>query len=227
MLQGLFITGTDTGIGKTEVGAQIVAGLQRHGIRVTARKPVESGCDMVGGELQPADALRYREALDNRVTLERICPFRFEAAVAPPLAARMAGSRLTIDDLIAACGNTQDQLTIVEGAGGFYSPLAEQALNADLASALAYPVLLVAADQLGCINHVLLTLEAIQRRGLETLAIILNAHAPATTVTGNISMLRALQPHQVIPLGHSEALDVATLFSLAGHPLESLHHRVG
>ena len=227
MLKGVFITGTDTGVGKTLVGTQIITSLRQRGVAVSACKPVESGCKLVYGELRPADALRYHRALAGTVPLQQICPFRFEAAVAPPLAARMAGTQLTLDELVIACGSSDENLTLIEGAGGFYSPLAEQALNADLANLLSYPLVLVAANRLGCINHVLLTLEAIQHRGLEVLAIVLNDSDPALALAENLAQLRSLQSRPVIHLGYNAPLDVGALFSLAGHPLESLHHGVG
>lgn len=227
MLKGLFVTGTDTGVGKTEVGTQIAAKLWQHGIAVTARKPVESGCARTSNGLSPADASRYQQALDNSLSLEKICPYRFEAALAPPVAARQQGVNLTLSMLIQACSNTEEALNIVEGAGGFYSPLATHSLNADLAAALGYPVIVVAANRLGCINHVLLTLAAIAHRGLETLAIIVNETDPRQSINSNGPLLRELQPLPVIDLGYNDQLDIHQLFSLFGHPLKSLYHRVG
>ncbi len=226
MLKGLFITGTDTGVGKTEIGAQMVAQLWQHGIAVTARKPVESGCVPTADGLRPADAWRYRQALDDSIPLEQICSYRFEAPIAPLVAAREQGTELTLDRLIMACDNKVDTLTIVEGAGGFYSPLAEQALNADLAAALGYPVILVAANRLGCINHVLLTLAAIAQHGLETLAIVLNETEQGRGISSNASLLRELQSRPVISLGYGGKLNASELLLLSGHPLESLDHRV-
>ncbi len=226
MLDGIFITGTDTGVGKTYVGSRIVAGLKAHGIAVTARKPVESGCERDGDRLLPADAMAYAEALGDPSALERICPFRFEAALAPPSAARRAGVRLRMQDLVTACDHNNG-LLVVEGAGGFYSPLAEDGLNADLASTLGLPVLLVAANRLGCINHVLLTLEAVGRRGLTPLGIVLTTPRPEMALADNPTALRQWQPLPVVTLEHDAPLDTSALFSLLGHPLERLDHRIG
>ena len=227
MHEGIFITGTDTGVGKTEVGTRIAAGLVAADIPVTARKPVESGCERVDGELRPADAARYFAALAGDTLLETICPFRLAAALAPPIAARREGIALTLEELIDVARPDPERFTIVEGAGGFLSPIAEDGLNADLASALGLPVLLVAADRLGCINHVLLTLEAITNRNLNVAGIILSEVDPALSLPDNLSGLRQWQPHPVMPLRYGETLDVSALFSLLGHPLESLHHRIG
>jgi len=227
MHKGIFITGTDTGVGKTEVGVQIAASLTAASIPVTARKPVESGCTIVTGQLRPADAARYFAALTGGTPLDSICTFRLAAALAPPIAAQRESIALTLEQLIDAARPDPDRFTIVEGAGGFLSPIAENALNADLATALGLPVLLVAADRLGCINHVLLTLEAIANRNLNVAGVVLSEVDPALSLPDNLPGLRRWQPHPVTPLPHGEKLDVITLFSLLGHPLESLYHRIG
>jgi dethiobiotin synthetase len=177
-MQGLFITGTDTGIGKTWVGAQLSQWLTKNNIDTAPRKPAESGCRLSNGKLMPADAMQYFQAINQRESLEIICPYRFPLAAAPDQAALHSGQHLSLEMLIKACRCKADQFLLVEGAGGFYSPIAEQALNADLAQALSLPVLVVAADRLGCQNHVLLTLEAIAQRGLKTAAVILNQTSP-------------------------------------------------
>ncbi|MEF8834014.1 MAG: dethiobiotin synthase, partial [Halofilum sp. (in: g-proteobacteria)] len=112
-------------------------------------------------------------------TLETVTPMRLAHALSPERAAHLEGMQLTLHDLIAAAriGDAAD-FFVVEGAGGFLSPLASDALNADLAVALGLPVLVVAADRLGSINHTLLTVEAIERRGLRLAGIVLNALEP-------------------------------------------------
>lgn len=175
-MRGVFITGTDTGVGKTEVGRRLVAALLGRGERVRVRKPVESGCAEIGGELIPADARALHEAAGGMEPLERVCPFRLRAAISPERAAVLEGRRLRIEDLLKAslAGVDAGDFLVVEGAGGFYSPLAEGALNADLAQRLGLPVLLVVADRLGCINHALLSVEAISARGLPLAALVMN-----------------------------------------------------
>ena len=208
-MQGLFITGTDTGVGKTWVGSKLTRLLTTSGIAVAPRKPVESGCDLVQGALIPSDALQYFKAIDERESMDIICPYRYPDAIAPDQAARQLGQTLELEMLIEACLCNNNHFLMIEGAGGFYSPIAEQALNADLAQALKLPVLVVAADQLGCQNHVLLTLEAIARKGLHAVAVVLNQVSPESSDSLNNEMglkERISVPIFSIPYG-SESLD--------------------
>ncbi len=174
--KGIFITGTDTDVGKTYVGAQLVSLLHDNDIKAVPRKPIESGCIRIGSELEPADARHYFEAAKQKYPLTEICPFRFEAAISPQRAARLSNQLVFLTELVKSCTTNvaDDNFLIVEGAGGFYSPLCENGKNADLAKKLNLPVLLIANDQLGCINHILLTMEAIASQGLVLIAVILN-----------------------------------------------------
>lgn len=176
MRNGIFITGTDTGVGKTQIGTFIARLLTERDICVRPRKPVESGCPMGPDGLIPLDALALKQAARNSEPLHDICRYRFSAPVSPERAAMLESSILDLGMLYRAClaGVGEDDFLVVEGAGGFYSPLARGALNADLASALGLPVLLVASDKLGTINHTLLTIEAIQMRGLPLAGVVLN-----------------------------------------------------
>ena len=121
--------------------------------------------------------------LKKKYPLNEICPFRFEPAISPQRAARLANHLLNIDEITNAClKNLRDEdYLVVEGAGGFYSPLYEDGKNADLAKKLNLPVLLVANDKLGCINHILLTVEAIKNQGLILKAVILNQNTISDT----------------------------------------------
>ncbi|CAK0773453.1 ATP-dependent dethiobiotin synthetase BioD [Gammaproteobacteria bacterium] len=182
---GLFITATDTGVGKTAVGAVLIRHLTAWGKIVRPRKPVESGCQRLVTGLLPADAARLQQAAGRRESLERICPWPLEAPISPERAGCLAGFNLTLKDLTAAChaGVEQGDFLLVEGAGGFLSPLAPKVRNAELAVALGLPLVLVIADRLGCINHVLLTVEAIVARGLRLAAVVLNRRG-ATPIPG-------------------------------------------
>lgn len=177
-MRGLFITGSDTGVGKTFVGSALAAALAAQGRRVRARKPVESGCPRVDGELQPQDALAYAAATGE--PLAAVCRYRLAAALSPERAARIEGVDYRLADLLAACrdGVAPNDFLLVEGAGGFLSPIASDALNADLAAALGLPVLLVAADRLGAIHQVLASAEAVARRGLSLAGVVLSEVAP-------------------------------------------------
>lgn len=173
-MQGVFITGTDTGVGKTHVGVLLAKALHQKNISVIPRKPVESGCQLIGGDLIPVDALALKQAARYKGELKEICRYRFAQDVSPVRAARLSNVKLTTALLINACQHAEDGFTLVEGAGGFYSPLSEDGLNADLAEALELPVLLVAQDILGALNHVLLSTEALHKRGLGLAGIVLN-----------------------------------------------------
>lgn len=178
--RGLFIAGTDTGVGKSRIGAALARLLTQRGWIVRPRKPVESGCRRVFGRLIAEDARLLQAAAGSSESLERICPYPFEPALSPERAAALDNVSLSLERLREACleGVEESDFLLVEGAGGFYSPLAPGVLNADLAAALPLPVLLVAADRLGTINHTLLAVEAIERRSLALEAVVLNQIDP-------------------------------------------------
>ena len=210
--KGIFITGTDTDAGKTYVGTQIVALLHEDNINAVPRKPIESGCKRIGDELVPQDASRYYEAADGKFALSEICPFRFEPAISPQRAARLACQPAYTDEVYAKCiqGAGCDDFLVVEGAGGFYSPLCEDGTNSSLAKRLGLPVLLVANDKLGCINHVLLTIEAIHSHGLSVCAVILSqGSACDTPAMNNGEDLGPLLEVPVFTISHQETLQKA------------------
>ena len=178
--KGYFITGSDTDVGKTYVACQIVRQLSARGIEIETRKPAESGCIESGdGTWVPHDAAALQQANANRETIERICPYRYRAALAPHRAARLEGQTVSLPALIEACSlDDPGHCLIVEGAGGFYSPLADDGLNADLASALQLPVIIVVNDRIGAVNQALMTLQAVISRKLHVSALILNQLEP-------------------------------------------------
>ena len=175
-MQGVFITGTSTEVGKTFIGVEVARQLTRKKITVIPRKPIESGCTKLGDELIPRDATALKEAANYQGLLSEVCPYRFEPPISPVRAAHLANKVLTTEQLVSIClQGSEEGFLLVEGAGGFYSPLAENGLNADLAVALQLPILLVADDKLGALSQVLLNAEAIQMRGLQLAGVILNA----------------------------------------------------
>jgi len=175
-MQGVFITGTNTEVGKTFVAVEIARQLCLRDIKVIPRKPIESGCLKQDGQLIPQDAIALKEAAQYAGPLSDVCPYRFEPPISPVRAAHLAHKVLTTEQLVNIClQGSENGFTLVEGAGGFYSPLAENGLNADLALALQLPVLLVADDKLGVLSQVLLNAEAIQMRGLQLAGVVLNA----------------------------------------------------
>ena len=175
-MQGVFITGTGTEVGKTFVGVEIARQLSQRNIKVIPRKPIESGCIKQDGELIPQDATALKEAANYPGALSEVCPYRFEPPISPVRAAHLVNKILTTEQLVNIClQGSEAGFVLIEGAGGFYSPLAENGLNADLAMALQLPVLLVAEDRLGALNQVLLNVEVIQMRGLQLAGVVLNA----------------------------------------------------
>lgn len=202
---GLFVTGTDTGVGKTFVGCALLRAWRGQGVDPMPCKPVESGCEAGPQGLRAADGETLTAAAGLPVdATAHVTPWRFADALAPDQAARNAGQPLYLAQLLEACeaqrGHARGPL-LVEGAGGFYSPLAEDALNADLAEALGLPVLLVAEDRLGTLNACLLTVEALRHRGLTLAGLVLNRRRADTDPRlDNASALRARLDAPVVEL---------------------------
>ena len=213
-LNGYFITGSDTGVGKTWVSCQLIKQLRQQAISVKVRKPVESGCEEQDNKLVPADGNALLEANKNNETLQQVTPFRFKAAVAPDRAAQLENKTIYLSDLQkAVCNNIlADDLLIVEGAGGFYSPIAENGLNSDLAKWLGLPVIIVIKDCLGAINQSLLTIKAVEHEGLEVKAVILNeAQESVDDQLDNLSELTKRTRYPVYSCAYNGALDCIKL----------------
>ena len=208
--EGYFITGSDTDVGKTYVGCEIVRQLRRHGLAIETRKPAESGCETdADGHPVTHDAAALRAANGEREPIERIAPYRFRAAVAPHRAAQLEGGTLLIRQLIDACDRDDPaSCLIVEGAGGFYSPLAEDGLNADLASALQLPVIVVVRNRIGAVNQALMTVQAVESRHLRVAAIVLNqTDREIEAGMDNTADLEARCDHPLFHCGHGQGLE--------------------
>jgi dethiobiotin synthetase len=179
---GLFITGTDTGVGKTYVAAMIARALHRRGLRVGVYKPAASGCRRQGRRLISDDAVTLWEAAGRPGSLARVCPQRFAAPLAPHLAARDEGRELDPRRLRAGLDywRRQSDVVIVEGAGGLMSPLGDHEYVADLAADFGFPLVIVSRNALGTIHQTLQTLivAAVFREGLEVAGIVLNHPNP-------------------------------------------------
>jgi dethiobiotin synthetase len=178
-MRGLFVTGTDTGCGKTFVTAALARQLARGGVAVRVCKPVATGAERRGGRLVADDTLRLAEAAGED-DLDAVTPWAFAEPAAPPVAARAAGARLDLAEIVAAArrrGEGADVL-LVEGVGGLLCPLTEEATVADLAAALALPLLVVARRALGTLSHTLLTLEAARGRGLAVAGVVVSETTP-------------------------------------------------
>lgn len=199
MSKGIFITGTDTDVGKTWVGIHLAKYLYKKGIPLKAFKPVESGCKLIAGKLFPADANQYFLALNQSQALEEICQIRLKQAISPALAAQNEGVHISSKEIAESCATSNTPYVIIEGAGGIYSPICHDGLNIDVAKHLKLPLLLVAEDKLGCINHILLTLAAAKQAKLEVCAIVLN-QKDKSIKDANMRNADELNEHLSIPI---------------------------
>lgn len=191
---GLFVTGTDTDAGKTFISCCIGYTLHNQGLTVSPRKPVASGCIRnQSGVLCCEDAQQLQHACNSIEAIETICPYRFEPPISPERAIKQAGLVINNEELAKRCKVPEGHFALVEGAGGFYSPLCSDGLNVDLAQTLNYPVILVVGNKLGCINHALLTLEAIQNRKLTVAAVIVNDLSPQTDIQNFYDLKERMQ----------------------------------
>ena len=197
--RGLFITGTNTGVGKTHVAALIAKSLVRKGFKVGVYKPVASGCVVKNDTIVSEDARRLWEAAGRPLDVEAVCPQRFQAALAPHLAARSENrqidSRLLRDGL--SVWENQCDIVLVEGAGGLMSPISDDEFVAELAAEFGYPLIVVAANELGTINQTLQTLITAETFSgdLKVAGIVLNdvrAETADQSVTSNRAELERL-----------------------------------
>ncbi len=185
-----FITGTDTGVGKTLVSCALLHAFSGEGLHVAGFKPVAAGCDAEG---RNEDARELQAASTMPLDYGQVNPYCFAQAIAPHIAASRNGERIEFSRILAAYRELACQAdeVIVEGAGGFLVPLNDRQDSADLARELVLPVILVVGVRLGCLNHAMLTREAIAARGLQLagwVANVLDAQMPA--LHDNVAALR-------------------------------------
>jgi dethiobiotin synthetase len=184
---GLFVTATDTGVGKTYVTAMIARALRQAGRSVGAYKPVCSGAEMdKEGTASWGDVATLTAAIGGQFDSLQVCPLRLRAPLAPNVAARKEGREIAFEPLCdgARWWQGRVEILLIEGVGGLLCPLTERQTIADLAVALNYPLLVVARLGLGTINHTLLTLEAARSRGLEVAGVLLNEAEPLASLEG-------------------------------------------
>jgi len=167
-VRGCFVTGTDTGVGKTRISAALLHWCALQGWRSAGLKPVAAGMEWIGGEYINEDVRALRQASSPGLTDADVGPYQFEAACAPHIAAQREGRAIEREVILrsAQALATRSDVLVVEGVGGFRVPLAPGWDTADLACDLGLPVVLVVGLRLGCINHALLSVEAILNRGL-------------------------------------------------------------
>ncbi|MBI6845983.1 dethiobiotin synthase [Pseudomonas syringae pv. tomato] len=198
MSAAYFITGTDTDAGKTTVAAGLLHAARLKGLSTAAGKPVASGCVMAAEGLRNSDALALQAECSVVLDYDEVNPLAFAPAIAPHLAALEAGVTLTVDSLLQPMRhilNKQADFTLIEGAGGWRVPLAGEHNLSDLAIALGLPVILVVGVRLGCINHAVLTAEAIARDGLHLAGWVANViDAQTSRLEENLATLRERLP---------------------------------
>jgi dethiobiotin synthetase len=176
--QSFFITGTDTGVGKTFITNGIASAMKRRGVSVGVMKPVETGCPKKLGKLMPIDAIALKKAAGCPCPLDVVNPYRFAAPVAPSVATRLSRKKISLNKIkVAYTAHAKVHASmLVEGAGGLFTPLSSTGKDtmADLALKLKVPVIIVAPSRLGAINHTLLTIHAAQGSRLKICGFILN-----------------------------------------------------
>jgi len=190
MARGLFVTGTDTGVGKTRVGCTLLAAAHRMGADVGTMKPIETGVDARG----PLDAIALKRAAHVTDPLDEICPQQFAMPAAPNVAATAEGRTVDLDLIEARFAALAERhaAMLVEGAGGLFVPTRDDSDMGDLAAALALPVLVVARAALGTINHTLLTLAELERRELPLVGVVIS-HATDSLPDADVANLGQLR----------------------------------
>jgi len=190
-----FVTGTDTDIGKTAVAAGLLAAANARGLSTAAIKPVAAGCERTDEGLRNADALTLQRTMSLPLPYEQINPVALEEPLSPHIAAARAGARVSVQRLAGICRGVLMQradFTLLEGAGGWRVPLSARELLSELAVELQLPVILVVGMRLGCLNHALLTAEAIARDGLTLAGWVANRCVPEMAAyEENVATLRA------------------------------------
>lgn len=220
---GVFITGTDTGIGKTLASCALLHALRGRGLRAVGMKPVASGCESVDGEWRNGDALALQAAGESGIAYADINPYALRHPLAPELAARDAGIIVALQPILDAHARLarQADACVVEGVGGWAAPLSASLMQADLVRALRLPVLLVVGLRLGCLSHALLSARAIAADGAHLAGWIASHVDPdMERVEDNLAMLRERLPAPcwgVLP--HAEHPDPARFASLLRIPV--------
>ncbi len=195
--KAFFITGTDTNVGKTLIAAGLLIAAKNRGLTTAALKPVAAGCEKTEEGLRNADALLLQSVITQPLVYDQINPYALEAAIAPHIAAQQEKRSLSVDRLSGFCRGVlgSADFTLLEGAGGWRVPINPRETLADLAKNLQLPVIMVVGIRLGCINHALLTFEAIVRDGVPIAGWVANCvDAEMPVLQENIDSLRARLP---------------------------------
>jgi dethiobiotin synthetase len=226
--KGIFITGTDTGVGKTFVAVGLIKILRKTGYMVCPMKPVETGCGFQKGKAVPEDSLKLIRSAQVDDTLDMINPYRFRHPLAPAVAAGLGGTAIRKKKIFSAYGKLSKKydIMIVEGAGGIMVPLYKKYFFLDLIKDLSLPILIVSRPGLGTINHTMLTIEAARNRGIDIIGVIINHSVnmkrgvSEKTNPGVIEKLTDIPILGIVP--HMEDLQMEVFRKLAGKILSRL-----
>ncbi|MHB8874548.1 MAG: dethiobiotin synthase [Myxococcaceae bacterium] len=194
----IFVTGTDTGVGKTQASCALLSLLADRGLSPGPFKPYESGCASLR---RPADALAMLAAARSQDPLDRVCPHRFRLPLAPGVAARRLGRNPPLEETLLALRSFDGRPLVAEGAGGLRVPLDFDHEVIDLIELLRLPVLLVARAGLGTLNHTALSLEALRHRRIDIAAVLLSRTAPGADPSGRDNAVELRRRHRVRVLG--------------------------
>jgi len=205
----LFITGTDTNIGKTYISVGLLEEFSKLGLATLGMKPLSSGCYTENDKLISPDALALRKASSVKLEYKLINPFAFKQAIAPHIAAKQENCYLTkkkIEQAMLRMLSIPSDLTIIEGVGGWCTPINEDELMSDVITSMKLPVILVVGLKLGCLNHSILTAQAIKEAKLPFIGWIGNCIDPSMqAMSENIETLKFLLPAPclgIVPYGH-------------------------
>jgi len=204
--RGIFVTGTDTGVGKTIVGGGLAALLRNQGLKVGVMKPVETGCLQEDGSIVPADGKFLKDMAGLELPLDTIVPYQFKEPLAPWVAGKREGVEIAPDYLLEKFKEiSQDaDFVLVEGAGGILVPLAQDFFFLNLIKQFNLPLLIISRVELGAINHTLLTLRVAQMEGIAVVGVVFNCLSPEKTIASEtnpqvISSLTEVPIWGVIP----------------------------
>ncbi len=214
MKKGIFITATDTGVGKTVVSGMIIRAMVLRGIKVAAMKPFETGCQRQGGKLVPSDGLFLRDMAEMDDSIDIVTPVRFELPLAPIIASKLEKKPVDLEKFSSAYEYLRNRYNfmVIEGVGGIHVPIAYgkgephfEKLSviyvSDIIKKLNLPVIIVSRPTLGTINHTLLTVEHALKKGLKVLGIIINYNnAPGADISEetNPHIIAELSPTPVL-----------------------------
>ena len=198
MKKKYFIAGTDTDVGKTFIACGLLRAFEQKGFSTLALKPIAAGCKVTEEGLRNSDALQLMENMSLECSYDQVNPFKVEAAIAPHIALAKEGRRVTVSQMEGLCKGVlmrNGDVCLIEGAGGWRVPINEREFLSELAVQLQTPVILVVGIRLGCINHALLTAEAIRRDGLPIAGWVANRIDPAMShADENVEYLKSMLP---------------------------------